>query len=166
MAVFGVALHATLKTSLVVGAGAALSRFGCWREGTVNELSRATVGVLLPCFLASSLAADLRPEALRKAWSVPLFALAHIVLGATFGLAALTILAVWRRRAQRLRGFVLASAPPARHPFWEGVLAACTFSNASGLPLSLLPTVLQGTPQLWLSSDGTNGDAGPVSPLL
>ena len=159
LAVFGVALHATLKTSLVVGAGAALSRFGYWRESTVSDMSAATVRVLLPCFLWSSLAADLRPEALRRAWMVPVFAAAHILVGGALGLAALAALAAWRRRARRRRGFLLASAPPSRHPFWEGVLAACAFSNASGLPLSLLPTVLQGAPQLWVGSAAGGSDA-------
>jgi predicted permease len=157
LAVFGVALHATLKTSLVVGAGAVLSRFGYWRDSTVSDMSAATVRVLLPCFLWSSLAADLRLEALRRAWMVPVFAAAHILVGGTLGLAALAALAACRRRARRRRGFLLASAPPSRHPFWEGVLAACAFSNASGLPLSLLPTVLQGAPHLWVGSAAAGG---------
>jgi predicted permease len=136
------AVQAVLKTAVVVGTGATLKYGNKLSKRTISELSALAVNTLLPCFLVASMSHGISMDKLQTLVVLPLFALAHHLIGLLVGYLVVMASKQW-------------NSGLARHA--NTAIVAHAFFNASALPLSLLPSIIHASPML--------GGGNPVAAL-
>jgi len=127
--IFGSAAAAMFQCVLLCAAGVVLVRFRIIRHEFLKPLSRITISLFLPCLLITKIGESLTVEQLKLWWILPASAVVYAVVGFAAGMASRPIFC---------RG-------PGLDRFY---VAASALGNSGYLPMMLIVTICQVTPQL------------------
>lgn len=128
-----ISVQAVLKTAMVIGTGANLKYYKQLSKRSISELSALAVRVLLPCYLVASMSHSISFHQLHALVVLPVFALAHHLIGLLVGYVLVMAASPWNCGLAHHRHIAIV---------------AHAFFNSSGLPLSLLPSIIHASPAL------------------